>query len=267
MKRYTSLATLLLITACLVVWSCGGTPQVPLEQQQYIEGTIVEGGALGFILKSDAGGQMRFAAYHDAVYNPPEFHALAGDRLGVTYGVTGQTKTKNIALEIVLLKPDGQRREMTSPAVGVVREAGMTRHKIHLPDYNFTVIMLKGKAATSLPDDWKPETGDKIRVQFSETAGRFMRKTFYDALELVEKGPVAIDDLRANGSVVNQDRGVFTVRLSDNRTHKFYTEKQTSVHPEDAEVISGDAVQITYYRKLMGDRTFRSTATAIHKIK
>ena len=267
MNFFSSRTILLFLTMSLVTWSCGSTPEIPLEQQQYIEGTIVEGGALGFILKDDTGAQQRFAAYHDAVYNPPEFHALAGDRLGVTYGVTGETKTKNIALEIVLLKSDNKRREMNSPSIGVIREAGMTRHKIHLPDYNFTVVMLKGKSVTSTPDDWKPESGDKIRVQFSETSGRFMRKTFYDALELLQKGPTAINDFRTDGTVVNQDRGIFTVRLPGGRLHKFYKGSETIIYPEDAGLSTGDAVRINYYNKLMGDRTLRSTPTAITKIE
>ncbi|KPJ75362.1 MAG: hypothetical protein AMJ54_15225 [Deltaproteobacteria bacterium SG8_13] len=267
MKRFSSPATVLLATACLVVWSCAATPKIPLEDQHYIEGTIVEGGALSFILRDDSGKELRFAAYHDAVYNPPEFHALAGDRLGVTYGVTGGTTPKTVALQVALLSPAAQRTEMASPAVGIIREAGMTRHKIHLPENNFTVVMLKGKNATSTPGDWKPETGDKIRVQFSETSGRFMRKTFYDTLELLEKGPILIRDYEYTGTIVDRDQGSVTVRSSGGQMNKFYLGPETKVYPEDDGLSAGGLVQIVYYKKLMGDRTIRPTATIVNKIK
>ena len=266
MKRCSS-AVLKLTLLCLVVWACAATPQIPVEDQQYIEGTIVEGGALSFILQDDSGGRHRIAAYHDAVYSPPEFHALAGDRLGVTYGVTGGSKPKNVALAVVLLKPDTKRKEMTSPATGIIREAGMTRHKIHLPDRKFTVIMLKGKNAVSTPDDWKPETGDRIRVQFSETSGRFMRKTFYDSLELLEKGPLLIRDFESTGTIVDQDAGRLTVRSSSGRMQTFYLGPETNVYPEEGGLDAGGLVQIVYYKKLMGDRTIRSTVVTVSKIK
>ena len=143
----------------------------------------------------------------------------------------------------------------------------MTRHKIHLPEYNFTVIMLKGRSAVSIPDDWQPEAGDKIRVRFSETAGRFMRKTFYDSLELLEKGPAAINDFSESGTALLLDPGSLTVRLPNGRMKEFLTGAETVIYPKEAEINSGDSVQINYYQKLIGDRTLRATATVARKIE
>ena len=266
MKRLSACATLLIVVS-LVAWSCAGTPQFSEQEQRYIEGIVVEGGALGFVLMGDSGKTLRVAAYQDARYDPIEFHALAGDRLGVTYGVVGQTKTKNIALKVALLRPDKTRKEMSSPAIGIIREAGKTRHKIHLPEYKYTVIMLKGKTPGKIPDDWKPEAGDKVRVQFFETRGRFMRKTFYDELKLLEKGPIAIRDFETRGSIIVQGKDRFSVRMAGKQTVTFYLDPQTKIYPEEDGLTVGNQVQIIYYKKLMADRSLRPTAVITNKIE
>ena len=94
-----------------------------------------------------------------------------------------------------------------------------------------------------------------------------MRKTFYDALRLIEKGPLAIKDLQTTGTITDQDRSSFTVRLSNGRLQKFYQGSETKIYPEQDGLSIGGLVQIIYYKKLMGDRTVQPTAVVVNKIR
>jgi hypothetical protein len=256
------------LTSFLLLTGCAATPKIPPEEQQYIDGTMVEGGAFSFRLEDAGGGIMTFSGYHDAEYVPDDFHALYGDRLGVTYGrVMGMDKEKNVAVKVVLLKAGAGRLEIQSPAVGIIREAGMTRHKIHLPDVDVTAIMLKGKTVSLVPEGWKPEAGDKVKIYFSEEPGRFMQKTFYNSLDLQSKGPVNISDHKTRGVVKNVAPGSLTLRLVDGRIEKFFRGSETGYLPIDHNIIRGDTVYVTYYRKLMGDRSVRPTAILVEMIK
>lgn len=255
------------LASLVLLAGCAATPEIPPEEQQYIEGTMVEGGAFSFRLEDADGGIMTFSGYHDAEYVPDDFHVLYGDRLGVTYGrVMGMDKEKNVAVKVVLLKAGAGRLEIQSPAVGIIREAGMTRHKIHLSDYDVTAIMLKGKTVSLEPGGWKPEAGNKVKIYFSEEPGRFMQKTFYNSLELMTEGPLIIDDHEIRGVVTEVTPGRLTLRLADGRIERFYRGAETGYLPADHDIIAGDTVDVSYYRKLMGDRSVRPTAILVEMI-
>jgi len=259
---------IILVAVFFLLTGCAATPKIPTEEQQYVEGTMIEGGAFSFRLKDAGDRVMNFSAYHDAEYVPDDFHALYGDRLGVTYGtVMGMDKEKNVAVKVSLLKTDAGKLEIRSPTTGIIREAGMTRHKIHLPDYDITAIMLKGKSVSQVPDGWKPQDGDKVKVYFSEQPGRFMQKIFYNSLELLTKGPVNISDHQTRGVITKMTPGNFTLRLVGGRIERFIRGTEIGYLPTSHNFIRGDTVYVTYYRKLMGDRSVRPTAILVEMIK
>ena len=74
---------IILVAVFFLLAGCAATPKIPTEEQQYVEGTMIEGGAFSFRLKDAGDRVMTFSAYHDAEYVSDDFHALYGDRLGV----------------------------------------------------------------------------------------------------------------------------------------------------------------------------------------
>ena len=84
---------LVLVSSQLILFSCAGPQEIPESRRKYIEGVVVEGGIHGFRVRDDNGNIIRFAARDDVEYQPSEFHAYYGDRVGVTY-YTGIKRSK-----------------------------------------------------------------------------------------------------------------------------------------------------------------------------
>jgi hypothetical protein len=263
-KAFLTALSWSLLIACFA--GCAGSPGIPPEKQQYIEGRIIEGGALGFRIIDDENREFLISAGGDAVYNPPDFHALYGDRLGVTYGVvTRGSGERNAAVRVDLLQRNPNRLEIESPSVGIIREAGMTRHKIHLIPYGLTAILLYDRNIVYQPEGWKPTDGNRVKVFITTVPGRFMEKRFFNRIELLEAGPLDIQDEIIRGTVREVQRDRLSLWTSTGKAAIVYIGSETTYSPEDLEPTSGDRVAIEFYRKLMGDRSIRLTATRIEK--
>lgn len=265
--RAFSVIIIVSVFALLIITACASTPSIPPDEQKYIEGTMIEGGAFSFRLKDAHGNVKTYAGYHNAEYSPVDFHALFGDRLGVTYGtVMKMDKQKNVAVKVSLLATGTSRLEINSPATGIIREAGKTRHKIHLPDYDVTAVMLKGRSVSRTPDGWKAEKGNQINVWFTEEPSRFMKKTYYYALELQAKGPANLNDHTLEGVVSDIGRGSITITKVSGGVEKLSLGRETEYTPSDYQIQIGHRVKVTYYRKLMGDRSIQLTAILVEPI-
>jgi hypothetical protein len=269
LKKWRFQTFLFMATAALLSVSflgCAGAPNIPPEKQQYIEGRIIEGGAFGFRLIDDSGKQFRISAKGDAFYNPTDFHALYGDRLGVTYGpMMVGTEERQVALRVDLIGENPNRIEIESPTEGIIREAGKTRHKVHLIKYGLTVVLLYDRNITYQPDSWKPTDGNKVSIYISNQPGRFMEKRFFNRIDLLDKGPVPVEDETISGSVQEVRREHLTIWTQTGKAASVYVGGETNYAPADFEPASGDRVNVVFYRKLMGDRSIRLTATSIKK--
>jgi len=76
---------MVLVSSQLILFACAGPQEIPESERKYAEGVVVEGGVNGFRMRDDHGNIIRFAAGDDAEYQPSEFHAYYGYRVGVTY--------------------------------------------------------------------------------------------------------------------------------------------------------------------------------------
>jgi len=94
-----------------------------------------------------------------------------------------------------------------------------------------------------------------------------MQKFFYNSLELLSEGPIMISDHETRGVVTNITPGSLILRLADGRIERFYRGTETGYLPADHAFIEGDTVVVSYYRKIMGDRSVRPTAILVEMIK
>lgn len=263
---------LVVLSMPLILFSCVGPQEIPESEKVYVEGIVVEGGVNGFWLKDENGIKIRFYAKDNVEYDPLDFHAYYGDRVGVTYYmVIKKGEDTHKALKVVLLSKNPRRIEFQSRVVdGIIRIAGMFRHMVYLPEYDLTIPFNKSGAVKYTPTGWKPKEGDKVLIHFDQDSGRFVRNLIFDHMTSYYEND-AIKDKTENGVItgifthrnVHKVPDRFAFKLKNGNTWTMYAGGETKLVPKDLQVNLGGSYKIKYYRKLMNDQSIRYVAAMI----
>ena len=264
---------LVLVTAQLVLFACAGSQEIPESEKVYIEGVIVEGGVNGFRLKDDSGKIIRFYARGKVEYDPLDFHAYYGDRVGVTYFPQDKRgEDWHNALRVKMLTPNPNRIDFGSGSVdGIIRAKGSMRYLIYLPKYDLTIALYYKQNAIYSPKNWTKKTGNKVRVLFSEVSGRFIKKLYYNRIDRLGEDLVTIQDKAGTGVVteifvhrsVKKAPDRFAFKMDKGNTLRMYGGGETVLVPENLKVKIGKRYSIQYYPLLTGDQSLRYVATWI----
>jgi len=269
---------LVLVSSQLILFSCAGPQEIPESERKYIEGVVVEGGIHGFRMRDDNGNIIRFAARDDVEYQPSEFHAYYGDRVGVTYhAVIKRDKDWHEALKVVLLTTNPNRIDFRYGAVdGIIRARGVMRYLVYLPENDLTVAFYRKQEVKYSPRNWSPKKkGNKVKVYFSEDSERFFKKLKCYRISRLGEDLVSIQDKIEIGVItkifihrsIHEAPDRFAFRLTNGDTWTMYAGGETKLVPKGIKVKIGESYSIEYYRLLMGDQSLRYVATMIEEPK
>ena len=266
---------LALVVLLSMLSACAGPREIPLSERKYLEGVVVEGGVNSFRMSDAQGKIYRFDASGDVEYQPAHLHAYYGDRIGVTYyTVLRGDEELHRALKLVLLSPNPDRIDFTYGIVdGIVRASGMMRYLVYLPEHDLTVAFYRLQKAKYIPKHWTPKPGNRVKVYFTEDAGRFVKKfTCYQVLR-IEEEPVSIQEKVEYGDIteifvhrsVKRAPDRFAFELKNGDTWTMFGGGATRLVPNDLAVKSGRPYIVEYYRLLLGDQSLRYVATRIEE--
>lgn len=265
---------LVLVSSQLILFSCAGPQEIPEGERKHIKGIVVEGGIRCFRMRGDNGNIIRFVAGDDVEYQPSEFHAYYGDRVGVTYyTVIKDGKDWHKALRVVLLTTNPDRIDFGWGAVdGIIRARGVMRYLVYLPENDLTVAFYRKQEVKYSPRNWTPKKkGNKVKVYFSEDSGRFFKKLKCNRINRLEEDLVLIQDKIEVGVIteifthrsIHKAPDRFAFQLKNGDTLTMYSGGETILFPKGIKVKIGESYSIDYYRLLMGDQSIRYVAAII----
>ena len=267
---------LVFVSSQLIIFACAGPQEIPESERKYIEGVVVEGGNHGFRMRDDNGNIIRFAARDDVEYQPSEFHAYYGDRLGVTYyTVIKRGKDWHKAIRVVLLTTNPNRINLGYGVVyGIIRASGVMRYLVYLPENDLTVAFYKKGEVKTSPRNWRPKKGNKVTVYFSEHTGRFIKKFICYQIYSHGEDLVSIQDKTEKGVIteifthrsIKKAPDRFAFQLKNGDTWTMYAGGGTKLVPHDIKVNIGYRYKIQYYRILMGDQSLHYVAAKIESV-
>lgn len=263
----------LIILPYLFLSACAGVPDIPESEKKYAEGVVVEGGVFGLRMKIDSGEVLRVIVRDHVSFEPADFHAYYGDKVGVTYFTTiknGNHRHEALALKLLESNPD--QIDFSSGSIdGIIRSSGMMRYLVHIPEKNLTLAFSKPGYESLMPKNWRPEVGNRVRVLFSVEAKRFHKRLVCRQMHRLEEDLVPIKDNTESG-VVSQfltDRQVrmiplrFLFQAESGESLRIYTGGETRSSPENTQLDAGTECAICYYNLLLGDQSKRCVAASI----
>jgi len=114
-------------------------------------------------------------------YSPSDYRVLAGDTITINYyEKTARSGNIILAVSSVLLKnSDPNRKDLVSPAVGIVKEVGRSKIRINYPEYNKTLSWPKKRGIKMTPTGYAPQVGDKVEVHFEKVTNRWTKQSGY----------------------------------------------------------------------------------------
>ncbi len=267
---------LVLVSSQLIIFACAGPQEIPEGEKKYIEGVVVDSSIHGFRVRDDTGNVISFTTRDEVEYQPLEFHAYYGDRVGVTYyTIIKSGKDWHKALRVALLATNPNRIDFGYGAYGsvdgIIRASGWMRYLVYLPKNDLTVAFYKiGEVKTS-PRNWRPKKGNKVTVYYSEDSGRFTKRFKCYRINRLGEDLVSIQDKTEPGVITEifvhrsakraPDRFAFQLKNGD--TWTLFAGGETTVFPTGIKVKMGESYLIDYYRLLLGNQSIRYVATMI----
>lgn len=263
----------LIILPYLFLSACAGVPDIPESEKKYAEGVVVEGGVFGLRMKIDSGEVLRILVRDHASFEPADFHAYYGDKVGVTYFTTiknGNPSHEALALKLLESNPD--QIDFSSGSIdGIIRASGMMRYLVHIPEKNLTIAFIKPGYESFMPKNWRPEAGNRVRVLFSVEAKRFHKRLVCRQMQRLEEDLVPIEDTTESGVVAQllTDRRMrmlplrFLFQAESGESSRIYTGGETRASPENTQLDVGTECAICYYNLLLGDQSKRCVAVSI----
>jgi hypothetical protein len=263
----------LIVLSHFFLSACAGVPDIPDSEKKYAEGVVVEGGVFGLRIKIDSGEVLRIIVKDHTIFDPVDFHAFFGDKVGVTYYTTYKDENpRHEALALKLLETSPERIDFSSGSIeGIIRASGMMRYLVHIPEKNLTLAFYKPGYESRLPKDWSPETGNRVKVLYSVEAKRFHKRLVCKQIHRLEEDPVPIEDNTANGVVTQllTERRIrmiplrFLFQTEGGEPLKIYTGGETQASPVNTELNVGTECALRYYDLLLGDQSRRRVAVSI----
>ena len=141
-----------------------------------VTGLVVESGFSGIALKIK--GKKTVVKYNtgrETIYSPDDYRPMTGDIVTISYYSKPQRGGGEILAvsSLTLVKKDPNRKELNSPAVGIVREVGRKSIRFEFPKVGQTVSLDMKRGMEKVPADWQPAVGDKVKVTFDNVKARF----------------------------------------------------------------------------------------------
>lgn len=150
-----------------------GAMQIAFAEET-ITGVVLESGFSGVIVKAgDREG--KYNTGQETAYTPADYRPVKGDTVTLSY----YPKTLRNGVEVLavaslsLVNKDPNRKELSSPANGVIQEVGVKSIRIEFPEAAQTVAMDIKRGMETLPGGWKPVAGARVTVHFDKVKSRF----------------------------------------------------------------------------------------------
>jgi hypothetical protein len=139
-------------------------------------GVVLESGASGVILPAPGkSAGVKYNTGRETRYSPEDYRPVKGDTIKVEYYrkllKNGEEILAVSALSLV--KQDPNRKEITSPAEGVVSEIGRKNIRFHFPNTGQQVSMERQRGMELVPGGWEPAEGNKVRVHYNKVRAKF----------------------------------------------------------------------------------------------
>lgn len=146
-----------------------------LFADETVTGLVVESGFSGVVIKTEGGAAVKYNTGRETVYTPDDYRPLRGDVVSVGY-YTKAGRGGNellVAAAVTLVKKDPNRKELSSPAAGVIREVGRKAIRFEFPATGQVVAMDIKRGMEKVPTGWEPMVGEKVNVHFEKVNSRF----------------------------------------------------------------------------------------------
>ena len=148
-----------------------------------VTGVIEKSGFSGVIIDG-----IKYNTGRETKYEPEDYRPFAGDKVTLTYYQKAMRNGNNILAvsNLTLVKKDPKRKELESPAQGVIQEIGRKKIRFEFPKTNQVISMEMNRKTVRAPEGWHPSVGDKVIVTFKNVKARFGNR-FVAIIEKMEK--------------------------------------------------------------------------------
>lgn len=141
-----------------------------------VTGVVKESGYSGVMLKvKGKKTAVKYNTGRETVYTPDDYRPMKGDTVKISYyhkPARGGGEILAVS-KLTLVKKDPNRKEITSPAIGIVREVGRRSIRFEFPKVGQHISMDMKRGMEILPAGWKPAVGDKVKVTYDKVKARF----------------------------------------------------------------------------------------------
>jgi len=169
MLRRVKIEVVLAVLGLLVF----GLAQLSLADET-ITGVVLESGLSGVIVRAgDRDG--KYNTGQETNFSPSDYRPVKGDTVTLSfYPKTLRTGVDVLAVSsLTLVSKDPNRKELTSPANGIIQEVGMKSIRVEFPEAGQTVSLDMKRGMDTEPGGWKPVAGAKVTVYFDKVKSRF----------------------------------------------------------------------------------------------
>jgi hypothetical protein len=263
----------LIVLSHFFLSACAGVPDIPDSEKKYAEGVVVEGGVFGLRVKIGSGEVLRIIVRDHVIFEPADFHAYFGDKVGVTYFTkikNGNPRHEALALKLLETNPD--QIDLSDGSIdGIIRASGMMRYLVHIPEKNLTIAFYKRGDVALFPEHWSPKAGNRVKIFYSVESKRFHKQFVCTQIHRLGEDLVPIEDNTASGMVTQllTDRRIrmiplrFLFQAESGESLRIYTGGETRASPENTQLDVGTECAICYYNMLLGDQSKRRVAASI----
>lgn len=186
MKRGFGKLAVRLGAVLLLIFASVGQPRA---EEMSATGVVLESGFSGVVLKTPGNkAGVKYNTGRETRFSPEDYSPVKGDTVKVDY-YRKQLKNGEEILAVSalsLVKMDPNRKELTSPADGVVTEIGRKNILIDFPQTGQQLSMERKRGMDLVPGGWEPAVGNKVRVHYEKVRSRFGGGLVY-VMEKIEK--------------------------------------------------------------------------------
>ncbi len=154
-----------------------------------VTGLVKESGFSGIVLKAKGKkAGVKYNTGRETIYSPDDYRPMKGDTVTISYYPKpwrGGGEILDVS-SLTLVKKDPNRKELKSPATGIVREVGRRNIRFEFPKVGQTISMERKRGMKRIPAGWKPAVGDKVKVTFDKVKARFGNR-FVQVISKIEK--------------------------------------------------------------------------------
>jgi len=150
-----------------------GFTQIALAEET-ITGVVQESGFSGLVIKAE-GSAGKYYTGKDTTYTPSDYRPVKGDTVTLTYYPKSHRNGGEImaVASLTLVSMDQNRKDLASPASGIIREVGRKNLRIEFPGAAQVVSMEMKRDLETVPGGWLPAIGARVTVSFDKVKSRF----------------------------------------------------------------------------------------------